>query len=60
MLAESVSHNIPLRPGLGDDYPEYAVPDPLEVNYALAAAMRVDAVRLAMRYLRKEDAADAR
>ena len=60
MLAESVSHNVPLRPGLADDYPEYAVPDPLEVNYALAAATRVAAVRLAMRYLRTEDAADAR
>ena len=49
MLAESVSHNIPLRPGLAASYPEYAVEKPLEVNYRRAAAARREAVAGAMR-----------
>ncbi len=52
MLAESVSHNVPLRPGLAADYPDFAVPDPLRIDYRLAAAQRDEAVALAMRYLK--------
>ena len=48
MIAETDSHNVPLRPGLADSYPEYAVPDPLVIDYAKAAAARVAAVNSAM------------
>lgn len=44
LLAESVSHNIPLRPGLAEDYSQYAVPDPLDVDYGRAADMMQDAI----------------
>lgn len=62
MLAESDSHNIPLRPGLAASYPEYAVDDPLAVDYHRAAAARADAVTAAMRALTApapDDEADA-
>jgi iron(III) transport system substrate-binding protein len=48
MIAETDSHNIPLRPGLVDSYPQCAVPDPLAVDYAKAAAARIAAVNAAM------------
>lgn len=48
MLAESDSHNIPLRPDLADAYPNYRVEDPLRVDYELAAQHRDEAVGLAM------------
>lgn len=51
MLAESVSHNIPLGPGLAEAYPDYGVDDPLRVNYRRAAAMREEAVAEAIRIL---------
>ena len=28
MIAETDSHNVPVRPGLAEDYPEYRIPDP--------------------------------
>ena len=45
MLAESDSHNVPIRPALAAEFPEYAVPDPLDVPYGeiadhMDAAMR--------------------
>ncbi len=43
-LAESVSHNVPLRPGLADSYPQYAVPDPLKVDWKRAADTRSPAI----------------
>ena len=51
MLAESVSHNIPLRPGLAADYDAYAVEDPLAVDFRRAASARAEAVAAAMRTL---------
>ena len=51
MLAESVSHNVPVRPGLAADYPQYAVPDPLRADYRRAAAGLQGAVEQAMRRL---------
>ena len=51
MLAESVSHNVPLRAGLAADYPQYAVPDPLRADYRRAAAGLQGAVEQAMRRL---------
>jgi len=51
MLAESASHNIPIRPALRDSYPDLAVPNPLRVSYERAAAMRREAVEQAMRVL---------
>lgn len=37
MLAESDSHNIPIRPDLASEFPQYAVPEPLEVSYGTIA-----------------------
>lgn len=33
MLAESDSHNMPIRPALAAEFPQYVVPDPLEIPY---------------------------
>ena len=49
MLAESVSHNIPLRPTLAADFAQYAVSDPLSVDYAAAAAARTAAINQLMK-----------
>jgi iron(III) transport system substrate-binding protein len=54
LIAESTSHNVPLRPGVADDYAEYAIPDPLRVDLRRAAAVRTEAVNLAMRVLTSE------
>ena len=51
MLAESVSHNVPVRDELAGDYPQYAVPDPLKIDYRRAANVMSGAVEQAMRYL---------
>jgi iron(III) transport system substrate-binding protein len=51
MLAESVSHNVPLHPGLAADYPQYAVPDPLRADFRRSAAALQGAVEQAMRRL---------
>ncbi|MCI0363971.1 MAG: extracellular solute-binding protein [Phycisphaerales bacterium] len=51
MLAESVSHNIPLRPGLAQRYSDYVVPDPLVVDYRAAAKARPAAIKAAMHWL---------
>ena len=56
MLAEMTSHNIPVRPLIAAEFPEYAVPDPLEVNLARVAALMPDAIDLAMRLLDDSDA----
>lgn len=50
-LAESTSHNVPLRPGLVDEYPDLAVPKPLRVDWSAAAARRRDAISRAMELL---------
>ena len=42
MLAESDSHNVPIRPAVAADYPAYSVPDPMAVDPARIAA-RMDA-----------------
>ena len=51
LLAESVSHNIPLRPWLADEYPEWVVPDPLKIDYARVAKSRARAVDMAVNRL---------
>jgi hypothetical protein len=51
MLAESVSGNTPLGPGLAETFPGLAVPDPLRVDYPRAAAARGPAVAAAMKIL---------
>ena len=57
LLAESVSHNVPIRPGLAASYPQYAVPDPLDIDYRRAAGAMDRAVSEGMRSLdRKPDA----
>jgi len=57
LIAESASHNVPLRPGLDEDYAAYAIPDPLRVDLRRAAAARREAVSLAMRILTDEPSA---
>lgn len=49
MLAKSPSHNIPLRPGLAKEFSQYAVPNPLKVDYEQAAKMRVPAINQFMK-----------
>ena len=56
MLADSVSHNIPLRAKLAEHDARYAVPDPLDVSYDRAAAVMTEAIEEAMRYLDANDA----
>jgi iron(III) transport system substrate-binding protein len=48
MLAESVAHNVPLRPQVAAAFAEIAVPDPLRVSYRSAAAGMRQAVDEAM------------
>ncbi len=55
LLADSVSHNIPLGGSVADDYPHYAVPDPLAVDLRRAAELMGEAVRQAMRLLNRND-----
>ena len=50
-LAESVSGNIPLRPGLAEAFPALAVPDPLDIDFTLAAKQRQAAVHAVMKQL---------
>lgn len=52
ILAESASGNIPLRPGLNEEYEHLHVPDPLRVDFRRAAALRAAAVDQAMRAMR--------
>jgi hypothetical protein len=57
LLAESQSHNIPIRPGLAEKYPQYAVPDPLKMSYEAAAGKRAGAIALAMELVGEPDGA---
>ena len=52
MLAESDSHNVPIRPELAAEFPEYAVPDPLEISYEDVAGHMDEAMRLCDEVLR--------
>lgn len=51
LLAESVSHNVPVRPAIAADFERYAVPDPLAIDYESAARLAPGAVEEAMRRL---------
>jgi len=51
ILAESNSHNVPIRPGLAEEYRQYDVPNPLNVGFAAAAAARSAAVEQAIAIL---------
>jgi iron(III) transport system substrate-binding protein len=55
LLAESVSHNVPIRKDLASDFEQYAVPDPLRVDLQRAATMRQEAVDEASRHLDRKD-----
>jgi iron(III) transport system substrate-binding protein len=59
LLAESVSHNTPIRPGLADSYPELVVLNPLDVSFAAASAERESAVSIAMQWLGEQRTAEA-
>lgn len=51
MLADSVSHNIPIRPALAGEFSggKYVVPNPLGIDYAAAAAARTSAIQQLMK-----------
>lgn len=51
LLAESVSHNVPVRPEIAASYPEYAVANPLAVDLNAAAAVRLEAIESARQRL---------
>ncbi len=51
MLAESDSHNVPIREALASEFPRYAVPDPASVDYAEAAASMPRAMELCENHL---------
>jgi len=51
LLAESDSRNVPLRPELASLFPDLRVPDPLRIDFKLAADLRGNAVRSAMQIL---------
>lgn len=48
LLAESTSHNIPVRPALAAEYPSFLIDDPLEVDLDEAARLRLIAIEEAM------------
>jgi iron(III) transport system substrate-binding protein len=52
MLAESDSHNVPIRPALAAEFSDYAVPDPLDVPYDEIADHMDDAMRVCDEVLR--------
>ena len=56
LLAGSVSHNVPVHAAVAADFPEYAVPDPLEVSLSRSAGAMPGAIDQAMRYLDQPDA----
>ncbi|MCZ6836435.1 MAG: extracellular solute-binding protein [Planctomycetota bacterium] len=56
LLAESVSHNIPLNPTLQGAYPEYEIEDPLRVGYDRVASLRHEAIEQAMKILMEKKA----
>ncbi|MEC9374235.1 MAG: extracellular solute-binding protein [Planctomycetota bacterium] len=48
MLAESDSHNVPVRPEIAEEFPKYAIPDPItSLTYEEVAASMDTAMRLA-------------
>ncbi len=55
MLADSVSHNVPIGPAAAAPA-AYAVPDPLDIRYDRAAAVMNDAIAEAMSRLDRDDA----
>ena len=46
MLAESDSHNVPIRPTVAAEFPAYAVPDPVSMDPARIAARMEDALTI--------------
>jgi iron(III) transport system substrate-binding protein len=54
MLAESVSHNVPVRAGIAKEFSQYAVVDPLQIDLDFVAKARSVAIEKAMRILTSE------
>lgn len=46
MLAESDSHNAPIRPHLAAEYEQYAAPDPMDVDFARVASRMDEAMAI--------------
>jgi iron(III) transport system substrate-binding protein len=60
MLAESDSRNVPMNEGIAEQFPELAVPDPMNIDWAGAAAMRQTAIDQFNRAMESRRSADAR
>jgi len=50
-LARSDSHNVPIRAAVAAKFPDYALPEPMDVDYAKAAEAVAEAVPAALRIL---------
>jgi iron(III) transport system substrate-binding protein len=51
MLAESDSHNSPIHAGVAEKYPQYAIPNPLRIDYARVADLLPEAIQAAREVL---------
>jgi len=45
MLVQSDSHNCPIRPALVEQYPSYAIPNPLDIDYDKVADLLQEAIK---------------
>ena len=52
MLAESDSHNAPVRAELAAEFARYAIPEPLAVDYGAVADCLADAIAASREFLR--------
>jgi iron(III) transport system substrate-binding protein len=51
MLVQSDSHNCPIRPALVEQYPSYAIPKPLDIDYDKIADLLPEAIKTAREIL---------
>ena len=51
MLVQSDSHNCPIRPALVEQYPSYAIPKPLDIDYDKVADLLPEAIKTAREIL---------
>jgi iron(III) transport system substrate-binding protein len=51
MLVQSDSHNCPIRPALVQQYPSYAIPKPLDIDYDKVADLLPEAIKTAREIL---------
>lgn len=46
MLAESDSHNVPIRPAVAAEFPQYSVPDPMDLDFEAVADRMAPALEI--------------